>query len=167
MSDLQWPREYADLIPPGRNTILELFTRDHRPGVSLGETYFWLGTADGRGLAIQLDLSESSSHHLCCTHTIPRGELERIKVQLLEASLGTGSKIKMDMAPSGFVRVCATRDHEVAMKWWAHPSDLWSPIFSIIDEIRDRIISSPDRVEIPERPISRISDRPETSGKPR
>jgi len=131
--------------------MIEMLTQGQGAGPNRGQSSFWLGRTGDSGLAIWLNELDHPQHQFCYTLAIPQQEIKDIDTRLLHITLGTGPSRRMDIACVGFISVRASSCQKIAMKWWDHPAESWSQVFQIVDEIQVRILSSPNRIELPPR----------------
>jgi hypothetical protein len=153
MSDLSWPELYADLIPPGSFRILEKLDFAPEARVTLERTYFWLGETQDAGLAIWLDFRRSPIREIRLMLPMPSDEIAKLKDKIRNTALGTGPALlhASTGGTKGILRIQVETSHEISMEWSEDPADSWSEIFRIIDEVREKILTSPHRVAIPAR----------------
>jgi len=154
MCTLSWPDQYADLIPSGYCRILEKFDFAPEARVTSQKTFFWLGAGNENALAVWLDLTRHPLKDTCFVLSMSLGEVEDIKNIIRGMELKTGPQPPaMCGGSQGILRFQVEPGYEIIMEWLQDPPESWAECFSLIEKIRNHILTSSDRKAIPMRPL--------------
>lgn len=144
--DLSWPEKYQGVIPQEGKPVVDM--RRIGMGSNRGwNSYFYLGKIEHSGIAVFIRYGRFPFEEECYSLQISEEELDAIKKELTEVSLGAGPTTWGTDGSVGSIVICPGGIHEVRMRWDVTPAESWSGVFVIVDRIASQTAKSPERRE--------------------